>query len=260
MFTKLLLSTVGLRYTVDGWLYRRSPAMAEWLRALRVRTEGRPMIILGNGPSVNRTPLDDFAAVPAIGLNKINLLFDRVKWRPTLICCVNNLVVKQNRDFFATSEIPVFLSWKSRWFMGGRTGSNLHYFLGRPTIEFSKDAAEWVAGFGATVTYTAMQFAYTLGANPVILFGVDHSFAAKGPKQAIRRMEGPDPNHFDPNYFAKGTHWGLPDLEGSELAYRLARQAFEAAGRRILDATIDGKLEVFPKISVAEAKRLCGAA
>lgn len=257
MFTKLLLSTVRFRYMVDGWLYRRRPATAAAMATLRARVAGGPMIILGNGPSVNQTPLDDFAAVPAIGLNKINLLFDRVKWRPSLICCVNNLVVKQNAEYFRTTELPVFLSWKCRWFLGGRPGPNVHYLKPRGTIEFSRDPLDWIAGQGGTVTYLAMQMAYALGANPVILFGVDHSFKAEGPKQAIRKMEGPDPNHFDPNYFAKGTHWGLPNLELSELAYRAAKHAFETDGRRIVDATIGGKLEVYPKISVAEAKRLC---
>ena len=30
--------------------------------------------------------------------------------------------------------------------------------------------------------------------------------------------------------------------------YRLARQAYEADGRQVLDATIGGKLTIFPKV------------
>jgi hypothetical protein len=60
--------------------------------------------------------------------------------------------------------------------------------------------------------------------------------------------EGEDPNHFDPRYFGKGFRWQLPDLETSEIAYRMARRAYEQAGRRVLDATIGGKLTVFPKV------------
>ena len=52
---------------------------------------------------------------------------------------------------------------------------------------------------------------------------------------------------------AKGVKWQLPDLDNSALAYRLARTAFEADGRRIVDATVGGALSVFPKLLLAEA-------
>lgn len=50
----------------------------------------------------------------------------------------------------------------------------------------------------------------------------------------------------------------MPDLDRSEEAYGAAKRAFEADGRKIYDATIGGKLEVFEKISLDEAKRLAG--
>jgi hypothetical protein len=37
----------------------------------------------------------------------------------------------------------------------------------------------------------------------------------------------------------------------SEVGYRLARQAYESAGRQVVDATIGGKLTVFPKVDYA---------
>jgi hypothetical protein len=66
---------------------------------------------------------------------------------------------------------------------------------------------------------------------------------------------GADPNHFDPNYFGKGFRWQLPDLQTSELAYRLAREAFESDRRRIIDCTVDGKLDVFPKADLLDVIR-----
>ncbi len=50
--------------------------------------------------------------------------------------------------------------------------------------------------------------------------------------------------------------WQLPDLEGSEKAYRLAKKHFEADTRVILDSTIDGKLDIFTKIKFDEALRI----
>ncbi len=77
---------------------------------------------------------------------------------------------------------------------------------------------------------------------------MDHNFTTKGKPNTTVVSEGDDPNHFSPAYFGKGFRWQLPDLETSEVAYRMARQAFEKHNRRVLDATIGGKLTVFDKV------------
>jgi hypothetical protein len=94
----------------------------------------------------------------------------------------------------------------------------------------------------------ALQLAYYFGFSEVILIGVDHSFATKGKPNATITSQGDDPNHFNPNYFGKGFRGQLPDLETSEIAYSMARLAFEADGRKVIDATMEGKLTVFPKV------------
>jgi hypothetical protein len=93
-----------------------------------------------------------------------------------------------------------------------------------------------------------MQIAYYMGFAKVILTGVDHSFTTKGEPHATVLSVGDDPNHFDPDYFGKGIRWQLPDLETSELAYRLAKYQFEIDNRELFDATVDGSLRVFPKV------------
>jgi hypothetical protein len=87
-----------------------------------------------------------------------------------------------------------------------------------------------------------------MGFDPVILIGVDHTFAAKGVPNTTVVSEGEDASHFDPGYFGSGYRWQLPDLEMSEHAYRMARWAYQATGRQVLDATIEGKLTIFPKV------------
>jgi len=77
---------------------------------------------------------------------------------------------------------------------------------------------------------------------------VDHNFTTQGPANATVVSQGDDPNHFTPGYFGKGFRWQLPDLDGSERAYHLARQAYTQAGRRVVDATVGGKLQIFPKV------------
>ncbi len=87
-----------------------------------------------------------------------------------------------------------------------------------------------------------------MGFEQAILVGVDHNFVTQGAANQAVISQGDDPNHFAPNYFGKGFKWQLPDLAGSERAYTMARQAYEAAGRSVLDATIGGKLTIFPKL------------
>jgi hypothetical protein len=103
-------------------------------------------------------------------------------------------------------------------------------------------------GRGATVTYAALQLAFHMGYEEAVLLGVDHAFEAKGEPHSVVLAERPDSDHFDPAYFGNGVRWQLPDLETSEVAYGFARTHFERAGRRVVDATIGGKLTVFPKV------------
>jgi len=93
-----------------------------------------------------------------------------------------------------------------------------------------------------------LQLAYHLGFTKVILIGVDHSFVSAGKPNETIVSQGDDPNHFNPHYFGKGFRWQLPDLDTSEIAYTMAKQVYQENGRQILDATIGGQLDIFPKV------------
>ena len=88
-----------------------------------------------------------------------------------------------------------------------------------------------------------------MGFKQVILIGVDHNFATKGKPNETVVSQGDDPNHFNAGYFGKGFRWQLPDLDTSERAYIMAREAYKEDGREIIDATIGGKLQVYPKVN-----------
>lgn len=246
----ILKATKPARYRLDDWLYRRSGEGPK-LEALRDVYKGRPLLIVGNGPSLNRTPLDRFVGVPSIGMNKIDLIFPRVAWRPSMILCANNVVVKQHAEVFRNSAVPIYLAWKARWFIRSHGAINIRYFNTTLDETFSTNITGRV-GSGVTITYQALQFAYFTGADPIIIVGVDHNFDKTG-DHVYERRQGADVNHFDPNYFASGSIWGLPNLDESEIAYARSREAFERAGRRVLDATVDGKLQAFEKIGIEEA-------
>lgn len=207
-------------------------------------------MIIGNGPSLRKTDLSLLRDEITFGLNRIYLMFDELGFETSFVVAVNRFVVEQYADDFKKLDNPFFTAHKNRPLLGRCT--NVGYLDDVIGPWFSRDASRGVWE-GHTVTYVAMQLAYFMGFSKVILVGVDHRFAASGTPNQLVESAGPDASHFDPNYFAKGSKWQLPDLENSEVAYRLARTAFEEDGRTIVDATVDGALTVFPKISLGEA-------
>ena len=98
------------------------------------------------------------------------------------------------------------------------------------------------------MTNVTLQLAFHMGFQQVILIGVDHNYTATGKPNTTVVSQGDDPNHFSPSYFGKGFRWQLPDLDTSEVGYAMAHDAYRNAGREVLDATIGGKLMIFPKV------------
>lgn len=211
--------------------------------------QGERCFIIGNGPSLKQTDLTRLKNEKTFGMNRIYMLFDELGFTTTYYVSVNSLVIEQCADDIRRISIPKFLSWRSHKLIRPTEDT---YFLHTTYTgpKFARDV-RFRLWEGATVTYVALQLAYYMGFGQVILIGVDHNFQSKGKPNTTVISEGDDPNHFDPRYFGKGFRWQLPDLETSEVAYSMARAVFEADGRHILDATIGGKLTIFPKIDYA---------
>jgi hypothetical protein len=237
--TEYVLSATGRR------------SMAE-LHALHDRHAGERCVIVGNGPSLRQMDLSVLRGEVTFGLNRGYLAFQPLGFAPTYLVAINVTVVEQFAREILAEASTTFVSWHARRFLPPGHRAILIRPLSGPL--FSIDAAHGFWG-GATVTYAALQLAYHMGFSEVILIGVDHSFSTPGPAHQLVTSSGDDPNHFDPNYFGKGVRWELPNLPLSEEAYDLARRAYEADGRQIDDATVGGKLTVFPKVDLSAALR-----
>ncbi len=218
---------------------------------LRNSHRAQRCFILGNGPSLAKMDLGRLQSELTFGLNRIYLLFPSMGYSTSFLVAVNTLVIEQCADELLALQIPKFVTWRAR---SALRGDQHTLFLdtdytGEPS--FATDVTGRVYE-GSTVTYVALQLAYHMGFEEAILIGVDHSFRSTGKPNLTVVSEGDDPNHFAPEYFPAGFRWQLPDLMASERAYRLARSAFEADGRQVLDATVGGKLQVFPKVDYDE--------
>jgi hypothetical protein len=218
----------------------------EKLAALKDSRKGERCFIIGNGPSLKQMDLSCLKNEYTIGMNRFYLMFPELGFKTTYFVSINDLVVEQCAADLQTLDVPTFISWRGRQWVKPR--ENLYYLFTTYTgPKFAKDIRGrlWE---GATVTYASMQVAFHLGFSQVILIGVDHNFATKGKPNTTVVSEGDDPNHFSGSYFGKGFRWQLPDLDTSELGYIRAREAYREAGREILDATVGGKLTVYPKV------------
>ncbi len=224
------------------------------LAALKDIHKGKRAFIIGNGPSLKNTPMQKLKGEITFGMNRIYLMFPELGFNTTYLSVVNDLVIEQTASDLAALEIPKFLTWRSRRFFSpdqftGSQSTNLPTFLytAYDSPRFSPDVRGRVWE-GATVTYVTLQLAFHMGISEAILIGVDHNYEARGKPNTTVVSTGDDPNHFDARYFGAGFRWQLPDLETSELAYGMARQAYSAAGRRVVDATLGGKLTIFEKV------------
>jgi hypothetical protein len=241
------------------WWYNRarhqaaalvSPALRRSQSAMELMKDvhrNKRCFIIGNGPSLQKTDLSLLKDEITFGMNRIYLLFPELGFTTTYYVVINTLVIEQCAPEIRELHIPKFVTWRGRQWMGGT--EDTYYLDTDYTLPetFSEDVSGRVFE-GSTVTYVALQIAYHMGFEKVILIGVDHSFSTKGPPNVTVVSNGEDPDHFSGSYFGKGFRWQLPDLEASERAYRMAESVFRKDGRVILDATIGGKLEVFEKV------------
>ena len=223
----------------------------------RLRSEcglgaGRKAVILCNGPSLLKTDFGSLQGTFTFGLNKINLLFSKNDFRPSCIVSINRLVLEQNAAFFNETDLPLYVSYKAADFV--RFRDNVRFLHMVNSHKFARDVSGSV-NEGATVTFVALQVAFHLGFRRVALIGCDHNFAVHGKANATVAGKGEDKSHFDPNYFADGVPWQLPDLDASEMAYRLAKGVYEAFDREIVNCTEGGKLEIFRRCPLQEFLR-----
>ena len=222
------------------------------LNRFRDLHRGERMVLVCNGPSLNQTDFTMIRREISMGLNKIYLGFKKFHFYPRYYAAINAHVIEQSADEIQRMACIRFLR---------DLGSNnclpesaLTYLLhSDPQQQFHRDLTK---GFfeGYTVTFTALQIAFFMGFSEVVIVGMDHRYKYEGLPNEPRTLKGSDPNHFDSTYFS-GQTWDNPDLANSERFYGLARKAFEAEDRRIVDCTVNGACTVFEKGRLEEVLR-----
>ncbi|EAI8833064.1 DUF115 domain-containing protein, partial [Campylobacter coli] len=221
--------------------------------------KGKRCFIIGNGPTLNKHDLSLLKNEITFGFNSI--FYKRDEFKPNFYIVEDNLVMRENIEIIESYDVqykffPInYKSWIKKpssnqiFFkmnLGFYHDKSRYYRIPR----FSLDATEELF-CGQSVTYIALQLAYFMGFSEVYFIGMDFHYVI--PKSHKRRgytliSDTDDPNHFHKDYFGKGKSWHDPLIHFVPRNYQLAKLIYESSGRKIYNATIGGKLEIFDRV------------
>lgn len=222
--------------------------------------KGKRCFIIGNGPSLNKHDLSLLKDEYVFAVNSFFYKTDETGFKPTFFVVEDNAVMQENIERIRAYEVP-FKFFPTNYKRLHPEGDNVYFFrMNRGFYEksspnycvprFSTDASK-VLYCGQSVTYINLQLAYFMGFTEVYLIGMDFDYQI--PSSHERRGDliistTDDPNHFHKDYFGKGKTWKDPKLDRVAMNYRQAKLVYEAVGRKIYNATIGGKLEIFERV------------
>lgn len=232
--------------------------------AIKNKYKGKRVFVIGNGPSLNKTPLFLLKDEYTMSFNRFNLFFERLDWKPTFYMVVDDLVVKDMHNEINSSIIPVidycFFPDVHPSYVKFNNLINKNknvYWVYSDKPEFTNNLPQ--CGINKTVVNASLQILAYLGFTEIYLLGVDMSFIQhKINKNNSRNWvsQDADPNHFDPRYFGKGRKYHNPTTEEMIEKFEIGRKFFDKLNVKIYNAGYDSKLEVFPKVDFMEILKI----
>jgi len=224
----------------------------ERLRSYRDRHRGQRCFILGGGPSLTKLDLSPLSNEITFGVNRVYRTLERLDFQMSYYCAASEHVVERYSEEIEVLPMPKFLDWRSRALFDRDDETICFLRQALPLTDFfALDITQAICS-GGTINFIVMEIAFYMGFHEVILLGADH---APSDNAAMGREREVEEDHFHPDFVPRGPRGELPELLRSEAAYHLAKAAFEADGRKILDATEGGQLRVFEKVEYASLFR-----
>ncbi len=260
----LLVSTIKALNRVRGGsssprsVCINNPVKLRRWRELKDVHKGHRAFLVGNGPSLNRTPLHLLQDEFTLCFNRFNLMLERLPWTPTMYMCVDERVAQDTavecNELVQTARYAFFPDIHP-------SGMDFREFIGDAANVFWL-SLDWggfyqdlpYVGLGGTVANTGLQVLCFMGFSPIYLVGVDmdykdHKTAIKHDQRNWTSAFDDDPNHFDPRYFGKGRAYHYPRLVENMLpSMQKAKEITESLGVQVLNAGVGGSLEVFPRV------------
>lgn len=220
------------------------------------------IFILGNGPSLNNTPLHILENEKVLCTNRFNLMLERLNYTPEFYACIDDRVLSTIQNDI--QEISQKVDYVFLPLIHPSSGKNFYkiykniknvYWLILNKFGYSLDMP--YIGINKSVTNCSLQIAAFMGFKEIYLLGVDldyedHKSVKKENRRDWTSENDDDPNHFDPRYFGKGTKYHHPRLDETFKKWEEAKEFFEKNGVKIYNATVGGKLEIFERVNLKD--------
>ncbi|AYE88256.1 6-hydroxymethylpterin diphosphokinase MptE-like protein [Sulfitobacter sp. D7] len=221
---------------------------------------GKRCFIIGNGPSLNKHDLSLLENEYAFGVNSFYYKTRESGYRPDFYVVEDSSVMKENIEEIRAYDAPFKFFPTIYKNLHPKSANTFFFEMNRGFYEktspnyavprFSTDATD-VLYCGQSVTYINLQLAYFMGFTEVYLIGMDFDYVIPISHKRtgdVLLSDTDDPNHFHKDYFGAGKTWKDPKLDRVLMNYKMADLAFSAVGRKIYNATVGGKLEVFDRV------------
>lgn len=224
--------------------------------------KGKRVFLIGNGPSLNKTPLYLLDHEYTMCFNRFNIMYERLQWRPSFYMCVDALVAEdmasEINDIVREVELAFFPDIHTH-------GLDFRKFIK------DQDNIQWLfpefKGFyfnlpkvalGGTVAYPALQVLTYLGFSEIYLIGVDmnyqiHTTVKDIKDRDVASTKDDDPNHFDPRYFGKDRKYHQPvKATQDNMMYSMefaASQIKKHSHVKVYNAGINSQVNCFERIN-----------
>ena len=194
------------------------------------------IFIIGNGPSLNKTPLHLLLNEEVFCSNRFNLMFERLNFNPKYYACVDDRVLLTIReDIFEISKkvkyvfLPLIHPSSGKFFY--KTYKEIENVYWLILNKFSYSLNMPYIGINKSVANCSLQIAVYMGFKEIYLVGIDldyedHKSVKKENRRDWTSEKDDDPNHFDPRYFGKGTKYHHPRLDETFKKWEEAKEFF----------------------------------
>lgn len=244
-----------LYYAVKEWeTTKENLELAKKIRPFRNIHKGQACVIVGNGPSLKAEDLSEIynLGITTFACNRIHLIFPQTDWRPTYYFISDAKIVDQyDGDVDKVPENHRFFPKKFKNQIEKGIFYNDIYFEYEKEGKFSFDAAKGIYPAGS-VTTEMIQFAYYMGFAEIYLIGVDFSYAVNQKIDSKTYSYQGEDNYFVKGYLKPGEIADMPNIKANLLGFEAAKKAIESKGKKIMNATRGGKLEVFERVDLDE--------